>query len=194
MNTKLERNFFNRKTVQVAKALLGKYLIFNNCIGLINETEAYTQNNDKACHAYKGKTKRNEVMFGPAGFSYVYFVYGMYYCLNFVTEEKAKGCAVLIRSVVPISGINQMQENRIKWWKNKKIEIPKNKIKDLTNGPSKLCISFGISKNQNNIDICKSNNFYIEDRGFEIKKSDILITPRIGIKESTNLLYRFVLK
>jgi len=189
---KLNRNFFNQPTTKVAKNLLGKYLVFNNCVGLINEVEAYTQDNDKACHAYRGKTKRNEVMFGPPGFSYVYFIYGMYHCLNFVTEAENCGCAVLIRSVVPISSIEDMIQNRLKI--NPKFKTKNVKPNQLTNGPGKLCMSFGITKLQNNIDICTSKTFYIEDKGFKVKQSNILETSRIGIKESLDLMYRFVLK
>src|SRR5271170_2047520 len=96
---RLGRSFFLRPTVQVAQDLLGKRLIFQNFSGIITETEAYHQNNDPACHAYRGKTPRNAPMFGPAGHSYVYFIYGMYHCLNIVTEPEGVAAAVLIRGL-----------------------------------------------------------------------------------------------
>jgi len=178
---KLNKSFFNQPTLKVAEDLLGKKLVFNDFVGEINETEAYIGKDDPACHAAVGKTPRNAVMFGPPGFSYVYFIYGMYFCLNIVTEKEGFPAAVLIRGVKPLSNIEKMIENR-----------KMKDIKNLTNGPGKLCQAFGINKDQNGINICKCNDFYIQDSKF--KPEQIVKTPRIGIKEGTNLLYRFVVK
>jgi hypothetical protein len=105
----LTRDFFHRPTVLVAQELLGKTLVFNGQRGRITETEAYLgQADDPACHAARGKTKRNAVMFGQAGLSYVYFIYGMYYCFNIVTEDEHFGAAVLIRGVLEDSGRHLM--------------------------------------------------------------------------------------
>src|SRR5579864_1074480 len=107
---KLPRSFYNRDTITVAKELLGKYLVHTKNgvtqIGKIVEVEAYIGAHDKAAHTCKGLTKRTEVMFGPAGHSYVYLIYGMYHCVNFVTEKEGHGSAVLIRAIEPIQNIN----------------------------------------------------------------------------------------
>ncbi|GFP20137.1 DNA-3-methyladenine glycosylase [Candidatus Hakubella thermalkaliphila] len=113
---KLPREFYQRPTLTVAQDLLGKCLIRRTeeglLVGKIVETEAYIGENDLACHASRGKTPRNEVMFGEAGHAYVYFTYGMFYCLNVVTEKKGFPAAVLIRSVEPMEGIKLMIKNR----------------------------------------------------------------------------------
>lgn len=133
---RLNRDFFNRPTTEVAKDLIGKYLVFEECEGRITEVEAYVgDGSDPACHAHRGKTPRNEVMFGPPGHSYVYFIYGMYHCLNFVTEEDGRAAAVLIRGVESLDG------------------------------PGKLCREFNITREHSGIDICEDKNFYVEDRG-----------------------------
>lgn len=160
---RLDRSFFLRPTVQVAQDLLGKRLIFQSFSGTIIETEAYHQDNDPACHAYKGITPRNAPMFGPAGRSYVYFIYGMYHCLNIVTEPEGIAAAVLIRGL---------------------------KIEDkILNGPGKLCRHLKITKDHNAIDLIKSTYFYVTDEGL---KPNFIATPRIGIRQGTDKLWRFV--
>ncbi|MDF3034659.1 MAG: 3-methyladenine glycosylase [Alphaproteobacteria bacterium] len=160
---RLDRSFFLRPTVQVAQDLLGKRLVFQNLSGVITETEAYHQDNDPACHAYRGKTPRNTPMFGPAGHSYVYFIYGMYYCLNIVTEPESIGAAVLIRGL--------------------KTETT------LLNGPGKLCRHLMITKAHNAIDLITSDDFYVCDEGLT---PHFIATPRIGIRHGTDKLWRFV--
>ncbi|EKE21915.1 MAG: hypothetical protein ACD_7C00095G0001 [uncultured bacterium] len=119
---RLTHSFFNRKTALVAQELLGKVLIYKNkdqiISGIIVETEAYIGPKDLASHASRGKTPRNEVMFGEAGHWYIYLIYGFYNCLNIVTEEKNYPAAVLIRAVEPLEGISLMEINR----KTKKLE------------------------------------------------------------------------
>lgn len=165
---KLKRKFFEQNTLNVAQELLGKTLVFNNHQGIITETEAYIGENDPACHAAKGRTKRTEVMYGQAGFSYVYLIYGMYYCLNVVTEQINFPAAVLIRGVQLINSEQGL------------------------NGPGKLCKYLGINKEHNKIDLTKSKNFYIRySSNYQVTKNKIIITPRIGIKVGTELLWRF---
>ena len=134
---KLQRSFFEQPTLQVAQELLGKILVIGDCSGRINEVEAYIGQDDPACHACCGKTKRNEPMFGPAGHLYVYFTYGMYHCVNIVTEKKDFPSAVLIRSIEPIDGIETMKKRR-------------NRTDHLTDGPGKLCIALDITKQSHN--------------------------------------------
>jgi len=166
MSQVLDRSFFNRNTLDVAQELLGKKVFFNNYVGIITETEAYIGTDDPACHAARGKTKRTEVMFGPAGISYVYLIYGMYHCLNFVTEEPEFPAAVLIRGLY-------LEEQNIN-----------------LDGPGKLCKYLGITKEHNNLDITiKENNFYLINAP---KISNFTTTSRIGISKGQDKLWRFI--
>jgi DNA-3-methyladenine glycosylase len=184
MEEKLSRKFYNRATLQVAKELLGKYLVFKKngkiLSGKIVETEAYIGQGDKASHASRGKTKRNEVMFGPAGHAYIYFTYGMHHCLNFVTEKENFPAAVLIRALETQNGIEIMKKNR-------KTDV----IENLTNGPGKLCMALGLDRKMNGIDLC-SDILYVEDRNE--KKEKIISTPRIGINVEKDKKWRFYIK
>jgi len=155
---RLKREFFERKPEVVAQDLLGKLLVrkFRSkyYIGKIVETEAYLSENDLACHAAKGKTKRNHVMFGPAGHVYIYMIYGMYHCLNFVTEAEHKPSAVLIRAVEPILS-------------NNKYQLPDTKLSELrklSSGPGKLCRWMEINKALNGEDLSKSNKLFVVNK------------------------------
>jgi DNA-3-methyladenine glycosylase len=177
---KLPRSFYSRPTLEVAPDLLGKYLVFHSpqgkVVGEINEVEAYLGLNDPASHAFRGKTDRTSVLFGEAGFAYVYFIYGVHYCLNLVTETNGTAGAVLLRSLIPIEGQEIMAKNR-------------GSDKNLTNGPGKICQAFGITKTQNGVDVVQSDTLYLEDRG---KKVPIYSTSkRIGISQATDKLWRF---
>jgi DNA-3-methyladenine glycosylase len=150
----LDGRFYNRDTITVARDLLGTRLVreFNGSIlsGIITETEAYLGRGDSACHASRGRTPRTTVMFGPAGVAYVYFVYGMHYMLNIVTEPEGKPCAVLIRAVKPVDGLTQMKALR------------GIKGKDLSNGPAKLCQAMAIDKSLNGWDVTKGKSLWLE--------------------------------
>jgi len=168
---KLPRSFYEQPTVEVARQLLGKYLVRKHrdgiTIGRIVETEAYVGPEDKACHASRGRTARTEIMFGPAGHAYVYFIYGFYYCLNIVTEEKDFPSAVLIRAVEPLDGIELM-----------KVRRRTEKLHNLASGPGKLCQAFAIDKSLNGADIC-GKILCVEDRGEPMPK--ISARPRVGV-------------
>ncbi len=193
---KLGRKFYNRDTLVIAEELLGKILVHKTngkvMKGIIVETEGYLGVNDKAAHSYGGKrTKRVETMYGFPGTSYVYMIYGMYYCFNVVTREEGVPEAVLIRSIEPIEGIDEMARNRF----GKKVEeLSKYQRKNLTNGPGKLCMAFNIDKSLDKEDLC-GDYFYIEEginRNFNIVKG-----KRIGIdyaEEAKDYLYRFYIK
>ena len=175
---KLPHSFYNRPTLQVAQELLGKILVIGKCKGRINEVEAYIGENDPACHAAVGKTERNAVMFEKAGTMYVYFTYGMYHCMNVVTEKKGFPAAVLIRSVKPLEGVEIMEKRR-------------GKKGHLADGPGKLCIAFGLNKKEHNgIDLCKNTECTIEDDGFKPKV--IKSSPRIGIRVGLEHHWRFL--
>lgn len=193
---KLERNFYNRDSITVAKELLGKILI--NKVGdkvlsaKIVETEAYMGVTDKAAHSYGGKrTDRVEVMYGESGFVYVFMIYGMHNCFNVVVNEKEIPQAVLVRAVEPVNGLESMVESRF----NKKYdEITKRQRILISNGPGKLCKAMGIDRTFNRKDLCK-NEIYIEDD----KESDfeIVTSKRIGIdyaEEAKDYLWRFYIK
>lgn len=190
---KLSREFYNRDTLEVAKGLLGKNLVTveNNIItsGKIVEVEAYMGLEDKAAHSYGGRrTKRVEVMYGKPGVAYVYFIYGLYYCMNVVAREEGIAQAVLIRAVEPLQGKEIMSKRRF----NKNYdELKKRDIINLTSGPSKLCMAFNIDRSMNGEDLL-GDRIYIEEGNkeeFEIGESS-----RIGIdyaEEAKHYPWRF---
>ncbi len=185
---KLPRAFYSRPTLSVAKSLLGKILVrkIGTTIlsGKIVEVEAYCQN-DPASHSYRGKTKRNEAMFGEAGHLYVYFTYGMHFCANVVTGKKGIGEAVLLRAVQPISGIEVMRKNR-GFTADRKDE------RMLTNGPAKLCEAFGLEREDNEANLSGDKIFLVD--GESIPKSKIGISTRIGITCGGEMKWRFFVK
>ena len=159
---KLPQSFYNQHVVDVARNLLGKKLVFNSFEGIITEVEAYRGADDEASHAYR-HTNRSSIMFGPSGFVYVYLIYGMYYCLNIVTEEEGSASAVLIRGL---------------------------KLPDIhLNGPGKICRHLGITKDQQGINVAEDDNFYIAENELDIP--EIFATPRIGITKAKDRLWRF---
>ena len=168
---KLPRSFYEQATVDVAQQLLGKYLVRKHPKGVtdgrIVESEAYIGPHDLACHASHGRTPRTEVMFGSAGHAYVYFVYGVHYMLNVVTEGFNHPAAVLIRAVEPVDGIELMEARR-----------RTEKRRNLCSGPGKLCQAFTIDRSLNAADLC-GDIIYLEDRGEPVPK--FLAKPRIGV-------------
>jgi DNA-3-methyladenine glycosylase len=157
--TILQRKYFNRPTLVVARSLIGKYLVRDNghgqVAGKIIEAEAYVGPTDKACHASKGRTKRTDVLFGPPGISYVYLIYGMYHCLNVVTERESFPAAVLIRAV-EIDG-------------------------KLVDGPGRLCRSMDINRTLNRHNLTEGRQLWLEDRAVRISPAQIGAFPRIGV-------------
>lgn len=168
---KLARAFYEQNTTDVAKQLLGKYLVRRHAegdtIGRIVETEAYVGPHDLACHASKGRTARTEVMFGPAGHAYVYFIYGFYNMLNLVTEANDYPAAVLIRAVEPVQGIELMKERR-------KSSV----LRNLASGPGKLCQAFAVDRTLNGASLSGSA-LYVEDRGEPVPT--FRAGPRVGV-------------
>lgn len=168
---KLSRSFYEQNTLDVARQLLGKYLVRRHpegtTVGRIVETEAYVGPDDKACHASRGRTPRTEIMFGHAGHAYIYMIYGFHYMLNIVTEGADFPAAVLIRAVEPLKGIPLMQARR-----------GTERMRSLASGPGKLCQAFAIDRALNGNDVC-GQVLYLEDRGDAPPK--IITTPRIGV-------------
>ncbi|UCG63259.1 MAG: DNA-3-methyladenine glycosylase [Candidatus Zixiibacteriota bacterium] len=179
---KLPRSFYNRPTLKVAADLIGKYIVFESPAGTMSarivEVEAYIGQGDPACHAARGKTKRNAVMFGKPGFTYVYFIYGMYYCLNFVTEREGFPAAVLLRAAEPVEGIDLMKKHS-----------PRQKEHRLLAGPGKFCKTFGLTRTHNGLDLT-GHTIYLEDRQGE--PGNVVTTPRIGINHGAELKWRFL--
>ncbi len=178
----LPRSFYERNTVKVAKDLLGKTLVRktgNKIIsGIITETEAYRHTDDPASHAFGGLTGRNKVMFDQVGIAYVYFTYGMHYCVNAVARSDSyEAGAVLIRAITPKLGINEMIKNR-------KI----NSISNLTNGPAKLTQAMNITKKQYGEDLTKQSSLYITEG---VKTTKIKSNPRVGIKKGIDKMWNF---
>jgi DNA-3-methyladenine glycosylase len=168
---KLTRDFYEQSTVQVAQQLLGKSLVHVHTdgitAGMILETEAYVGRDDQASHAWRGPTARNAVMFGPAGYAYVYMIYGLHYCLNTVTEHEDFPAAVLIRAVQPCAGLELMRARR-----------RKRELRLLANGPGNVCQAFGIDRQLNGIDLC-GDVLFIEDHGSS--PTAMVATTRVGV-------------
>ena len=188
----LQRTFYERDTLTVAKDLLGKILVNESSqgttAGRIVETEAYRGPEDQAAHSSGGRrTPRNEVMFGQKGHAYVYFIYGLYYCFNITAGNvSGKPEAVLLRALEPIEGKNIMAKRR---------GVVADKIINLTSGPSKLCMALGISKVQNKTDLTVPP-LYIRDAP-TIPEKYIEDTTRIGVDyagEWKNKPWRFYIK
>lgn len=193
MIDKLPRKFYSRSTEIVAQELLGKTLVHKTekgaILAKIVETEAYFGQKDPGSHAYRGISARNRIMFGPAGKAYIYLVYGRHYCLNIVTEKCGIPGAVLIRAAEPIEGIQLMRKNR---------RIGE-RLAHLTNGPGKLTAALGITASLNGTDLTGNKLFVVSDtnRGETREPSTIFgITKagRIGIKEGSNLPYRYYIE
>jgi DNA-3-methyladenine glycosylase len=198
----LKRSFYQKETLIVARDLLGCFLvrkIGKKIIkGMITETEAYIGEDDLACHASKGRTPRTEIMYGEAGHAYVYMIYGMYHCLNVVTEKKNFPAAVLIRG---IKILNNSPFKKGRWpkargiFKKSPLNPPFTKGEIGLNGPGKLCKFFKIDRKLNGWDLTQGKKLWIEP-GIKIKKSDIKSDKRVGIdyaKHCQHYLWRFYL-
>ena len=181
----LPKQFYSRSALKVAPDLLGKILCHRTqgkfLSGRIVEVEAYLGEQDPASHAFRGKTPRNTVMFGPPGFAYVYFTYGNHFCMNAVTGRDGKAGAVLIRALEPVKGIDTMKRRRKKC-----------KVSDLTSGPGKLTQALGIGKKCNQADLASKTLWIAQDTVKRTLRWER--TPRIGISVAKRKRYRFVVK
>ncbi|HVP00207.1 MAG TPA: DNA-3-methyladenine glycosylase [Bryobacteraceae bacterium] len=182
MNPPLPREFYLRSARQVARELLGKILSFRGASGMIVETEAYLDKDDGAAHFARGMTPRTRVVYGPPGHAYVYFIYGMYDCVNVVCEPEGTAGAVLIRALEPVSGLDAMRRRR----------PAIRREEDLANGPGKLTRALGIKLAHNGVDLTEGP---ITIHAPEIARPfEIGTSPRIGIKKSADLPLRFFIK
>ncbi len=178
---RFSRLFFRRYTPTVARELLGAILVRvldgTTLSGRIVETEAYRGSDDPASHAYRGMTKRTEVMFGEPGKAYVYFTYGNHYCLNVTSERKGEAGATLIRALAPLEGLEEMQRRR-------GVE----NVRDVANGPGKLTKAMGIDGSLNGEDLVTSKRLYLV-RGE--RPSSVGVSTRIGLSVAKATEWRF---
>jgi DNA-3-methyladenine glycosylase len=174
----LRRPFYGRPTIEVARDLLGKELRHGDTSGLIVETEAYLGGDDLAAHSARGITDRTRVIFGPPGHAYVYFIYGMYECLNIVAEPDGVAGCVLIRALEPRGGLDVMRARRPK----------ARKPEDLASGPGKLTLAMGITRALNGADVTRGELTVhdVGEYGF-----DIVTGPRVGITQCADWPLRF---
>jgi DNA-3-methyladenine glycosylase len=187
--TLVPRAFYLDPPDLVAQKLLGKLLVRcgtegERMVGRIVEVEAYFGEADAAAHAFGGKTARNAVLFGPPGHAYIYFIYGMHFCLNVSCEREGRAGGVLFRALEPISGLEAMATNR---------GVAATRVAALTSGPGRLCQAFGITRDRDNgADLTSpQSELQIQDDGFVA--SDVLVTPRIGISKEADRPARFLL-
>ena len=174
----MNREFFDRSVHAVARDLIGCRLAVGETAGIIVETEAY-EASDPACHAYVGRTARNEVLFGPPGHAYVYFSYGIHSLLNFVTEPEGTASAVLIRALEPTAGMDLMRQRR-----------GREKIEELCSGPGKLTEALGVGLSLNGADLFEPP-FGLSEPDEAWQGAEIVTTKRIGITKASELPWRY---
>jgi len=201
---RLSRDFYAQPTLEATRLLLGKYLVRRlaggTLAGRIVETEAYIGRCDKACHAYNyRRTARTETLFAPPGTAYIYLIYGMYHCLNFVTEPEGEPAAVLLRAIQPAAGMEAMARRR---YGDKPMTATRRK--NFLNGPGKVCQALGLTRAENGLDLTGNTLFICdapEDAGlppFAVPAGERLRTgPRIGVDyagEARDFPWRFWLE
>ena len=207
---RLPREFFMTDALILAQALLGKIMVhrtpYGTVRGIITETEAYMGVEDKGSHTYMGRrTERTEPMFHIGGTSYVYFIYGMYNCMNITAGEAEIPQAALIRAVEPADEESReiMEKLRAEKLSHRKkvpehadAQLPSSVRKHLADGPGKLCIAMDITKKDNDVDMAESEDFFLTE-GIEVEEAQIEKGKRIGIdyaEEAADYLWRFTLK
>jgi DNA-3-methyladenine glycosylase len=190
----LPREFFNRDPREVARDLLGKVIVRKQgrkaLAGRIVEVEAYLGAEDAAAHAAAGRTGRNDVLFGPPGHAYVYFIYGVHYCLNISCMPEGEAGCVLIRALEPLAGIREMAKAR----KFDGMDVSSQReLRKLTSGPGKLCEALEITRPRDNgKDLLSSkSDLQVRDDGFRVET--IAVTPRIGITKSADMPLRYLI-
>lgn len=187
MKRRLSRSFYDRPTLDVARDLIGKVLVHRTpdgvASGVIVEAEAYIGEDDPACHAAAGQTKRNYHLYGRPGIAYVYFNYGMHCLVNAVTEAEGSPAAVLIRALEPLQGVELMQRRRLAFSPNGH-GIARS---SLCRGPGNLTRALGITLTQNSADLC-GPHLFVEDHGLLLEP--IAWGPRVGIRVGTDKPWR----
>lgn len=190
----LPRSFFTRDPRVVARALLGKLVVRRKggtlLAGRIVEVEAYLGSDDLAAHAAAGRTARNEVLWGPPGHAYVYFIYGVHYCLNISCLPDGEAGCVLIRALEPVAGLRHMARAR----KLKGLDFESVRdLRKLASGPGRLCEALGITRPRDNDKdmVSRRSDLLVMDDGF--RAGEIAVTPRVGIVKSAEMPLRYVI-
>ena len=188
---KLQRAFYDRPTLDVAADLIGKVLVHQRrgarTSGRIVEVEAYIGESDPACHAAPGPTTRNQPLYGPPGFAYVYLNYGIHALVNVVTEREGNPAAVLIRALEPVEGIPTMRRRRAAAVKGRRSGGSALDVHDLCRGPGNLTMAMGITLAENRLDLLGERLFVEDDGG---RPEQIVWAPRIGISVGTDRPWR----
>jgi DNA-3-methyladenine glycosylase len=197
---KLRRSFYVRPTLAVARDLLGVYLLRRvgprTLIGRIVEVEAYRGSDDPASHAYRGRTKRNEVMFFKGGYLYVYFTYGMHYCANVVTGKSGTGSATLIRAVEPVGSVETLVNNRMRGRRGRSTPRSRRHASkplerhQLCSGPARVCEAFALTGKDNGKDLCGSE-IWLARRGRSRQNVRVGRSPRVGVTQGMERRWRF---
>lgn len=188
----LPRAFFNRDPRTVARELLGKLIVRSEgsktLAGRVVEVEAYLGMGDLAAHAAAGQTERNAVLFGPPGHAYIYFIYGVHYCLNISCLPEGRAGCVLIRALEPVSGLREMA--RARDLDDVEFDSPR-ELRKLASGPGRLCEALGITRPRDNGKdmVAERTDLRVMDDAFKVR--EIGVTPRIGITKSAELPLRY---
>ncbi|REF01201.1 DNA-3-methyladenine glycosylase [Thermomonospora umbrina] len=184
MSDVLARDFFDRPVEEVAPALLGQVFAHRTEQGEVSlrltEVEAYAGPLDPASHSYRGRTPRNAVMWGPPGHAYVYFTYGMHYCVNLVCGPEDTASAVLLRAGEIVDGRDVAVARR-----------PRSSPRDLARGPARLCQALGIAREQNGLDVCAADSPLRILAGEPARPTDFRTGPRVGVNAAQNVPWRF---
>lgn len=188
MRSPLPRAFYERPTETVARELLGAMLVRRidgvELAGRIVETEAYLGGDDQAAHSYAGLTPRTQVIFGPGGHAYVYFIYGVHHCLNLIAEAEGRPGCVLVRALEPVSGLEAMRLRR----------PAAKRDRDLASGPGKLCQALGIGLDEYGADVTDPAGALAVHAPNPAAPPDVAVSTRVGIRRSANLPLRFFIR
>jgi DNA-3-methyladenine glycosylase len=175
----LPRSFYERPVLVVARDLLGAVVVAGGVSVRLTEVEAYAGGRDPASHAFRGRTARNAVMFGPPGHAYVYFTYGMHHCMNLVCGPDGEASAVLLRAGEVVDGIDVARDRR-----------PASSDRDLARGPARLTLALGVAREYNGVDVTRAESSLRVIAGPGVPDADVRWGPRVGIREAAELPWR----
>jgi DNA-3-methyladenine glycosylase len=176
----LARSFYDRPVLEVARELLGCVVTANGVSVRLTEVEAYDGANDAASHAFRGESARNAVMFGPPGHAYVYFTYGMHFCMNLVCAAPGTAAAVLLRAGEVVDGVDVAQARR-----------PTASVRDLARGPARLCVALAVDRAFDGTDVTKRSSPIVVTAGERVADHEVRTGPRVGISAAADWPYRF---